>query len=70
MKPLTPTDLWWRVGIGVLFMLIGLFLQAGEISMLIFLVGVLWIVWAVIRGVLQVRKAEAIQRERNSRRQQ
>lgn len=70
MKPLTPTDLWWRVGIGVLFMLVGLFLQAGEISMLIFLVGVLWIVWAVIRGVLQVRQAERIQRERNSRRQQ
>lgn len=69
MKPLTPTDLWWRVGIGAALMLGALVLQAGVVSGLIFLLGVAWIVWAVIRGVLQVRKAEAIQRERDTRRQ-
>ena len=70
MKPLTPTDLWWRVGIGVVLMLGALVLQAGTVSLIIFAVGLGWIVWAVIRGVLQVRKAEAIQRERDGRRQQ
>lgn len=64
MKPMTPTDLWWRIGISVVLMIVAVALQAGPISGVIFTLGAGWIVWAVIRGVLQVRKAEAIQRER------
>lgn len=64
MKPLTPTDLWFRVGLGVLLMVIGFLLQAGGVSLAIVLLGAAWIAWAVIRGVLQVRKAERIERER------
>lgn len=67
MKPLTPVDLWWRIGIGVVLMLVGLFLQLGTMSMVIFVVGLGWIVWAVIRAVVQVRRAEAIERERRGR---
>lgn len=66
MKPLTPTDLWWRVGIGVALMVVSLLLYKQAVSGLIFALGVGWIAWAVIRGVLQVRKAEAIQRARRS----
>lgn len=67
MKPLTPTDLWFRVGLGLLLMIIAIILQAGTASMVIFLVGALWIIWAVTRGMLQVRKAERIERERRGR---
>ena len=64
VKPMTPTDLWWRVGIGVLLIIVAVALQVGAVSGAIFTLGVVWIVWAVVRGVLQVRKAEEIQRER------
>lgn len=64
MKPLTPTDLWFRVGLGLLLIVIAILLQAGTVSGVIFLIGTAWIIWAVIRGVLQVRKAERIMRER------
>lgn len=67
MKPLTPTDLWFRVGLGVFLMIVGFMIQAGVISLITVSLGVAWIVWAVIRGVLQVRKAERIQRERRGR---
>lgn len=66
MKPLTPTDLWWRVGIGVALMVLGFVLHAEAVSGVIFALGAGWIAWAVVRGVLQVRKAEAIQRARRS----
>ena len=64
MKPLTPVDLWWRIGIGVVLMIVGFALQAGAVSLVIFAVGLGWIGWAVLRGVLQVRRAERIERER------
>lgn len=67
MKPMTPADLWFRVGLGVVLMIVGLILQAGTVSIIIFAVGLSWIIWAVIRSVLQVRKAERIQRERRGR---
>lgn len=67
MKPMTPADLWFRVGLGVVLMIVGLILQAGTVSIIIFAVGLAWIIWAVIRSVLQVRKAERIQRERRGR---
>lgn len=71
MKPknvMTPGDLWWRIGIGALLMVVGLLLQQGTVSMVIFAVGVAWIAWAVFRAVRQVKAAERLQAERNARR--
>lgn len=67
-KILTPGDLWFRVGFGAVLMLVGILLQAGVVSVVIFLLGAAWIIWAAIRGTLQVRKAQRIEAERNARR--
>lgn len=53
-----------RIGVGAFLILLAIFLQAAEISGILILIGAGWIIWTVIRAVLQVRKAERMQRER------
>lgn len=71
MKPknvMTPGDLWFRIGFGAVLMILGILLQAGVVSVGIFLVGAAWAIWAVIRATRQVKMAERLQAERDARR--
>lgn len=61
---MTLTEFWIRLGVGVVLMVAGFALQAAWVSFAIIAVGVVLIVWTVVRAVRQVRRAEEIQRER------
>lgn len=64
MRPMEPAEMLVRIGVGAFLILLAIFLQAAEISGILILIGAGWIIWTVIRAVLQVRKAERMQRER------
>lgn len=68
MRPMDPAEMLVRIGVGAFLILLAIFLQAAEISGILILIGAGWIIWTAIRAVLQVRKAERIQRERRARR--
>lgn len=64
---LTPTDLWFRVGVGAFLIAVGFLTQAGAFSVVLILLGAAWIGWAVFRGIRQVKRAERIASERRAR---
>lgn len=71
MKPknlMTPGDLWVRVAVGAVLIVVGFAFQAEWLSMALILIGAAWIALAVVRAVRQVKAAERLQAERNARR--
>lgn len=62
---MSPAEMLVRIGVGAFLILVGFLLQAGWVSIVIMFVGAGWIIWTVFRAVRQVKRAEAIQRERH-----
>lgn len=61
---MNPTEFWIRLAAGVAMMVLGFVLQLGTPSLVLALLGVLWIIWAIIVAARQVRRAEEVKRNR------